>query len=67
MARILLLTEPELRRLVPLDAQAVACVEAAFAALAAGAMPPILRLSPSIAARSTRPPMCRGSTASSSR
>lgn len=46
MARILILTEADLRRIVPLDAAAVACVEAAFAALASGkvAMPPILRL-----------------------
>ena len=46
MARMTILTEAELRRVVPLDADAVACVEAAFAALASEAvvMPPILRL-----------------------
>ncbi len=46
MARLTLLTEAELRRLVPLDLDAVACVERAFRALAteAVAMPPILRL-----------------------
>jgi len=46
MARMLILTEAELRRLVPLDGDAVACVEEAFRAFAtkAVAMPPILRL-----------------------
>jgi ornithine cyclodeaminase len=46
MASILILTEAELRRVVRLDADAVDCVERAFAALAtkAVAMPPILRL-----------------------
>ena len=46
MARMLILTEAELRRLVPLDSDAVACVEEAFCAFAtkAVAMPPILRL-----------------------
>lgn len=41
-----ILTEADLRALVPLDLDAVACVEAAFAALATlpVAMPPILRL-----------------------
>ncbi|QFI69043.1 Ornithine cyclodeaminase [Sinorhizobium alkalisoli] len=41
-----ILTERELRRIVPLDREAVACVEEAFHALAtkAVAMPPILRL-----------------------
>ena len=43
---ITILTETDLRALVPLDLEAVDCVEAAFAALAtkAVAMPPILRL-----------------------
>lgn len=43
---MLILTEADLRRIVPLDADAVACVEEAFAALATKpvAMPPILRL-----------------------
>ncbi|WP_420024283.1 cyclodeaminase (plasmid) [Cereibacter azotoformans] len=43
---ILLLTEADLRTLVPLDLEAVACVEDAFRALATRpiAMPPILRL-----------------------
>ncbi|WP_101340903.1 cyclodeaminase [Cereibacter azotoformans] len=43
---ILLLTEGDLRTLVPLDLEAVACVEGAFRALATRpvAMPPILRL-----------------------
>jgi len=43
---IILLSEAELRRLVPLDLAAVDCIEAGFAALAtrAVAMPPILRL-----------------------
>ncbi|MDP3341970.1 ectoine utilization protein EutC [Frigidibacter sp.] len=43
---ITLLTEADLRALVPLDMEAVGCIEAAFAALAtqAVAMPPILRL-----------------------
>ncbi|WOS65750.1 ectoine utilization protein EutC [Sinorhizobium fredii] len=46
MARMTILTEAELRRIVPLDREAVACVENAFHALAtrAVAMPPILRL-----------------------
>lgn len=46
MAEIRILTEADLRSLVPLDADAIACVEAGFAALAtdAVAMPPILRL-----------------------
>ncbi|AUX80490.1 ectoine utilization protein EutC [Sinorhizobium fredii] len=46
MTRITILTEAELRRIVPLDREAVACVENAFHALAtrAVAMPPILRL-----------------------
>ena len=46
MAEITILTEAELRRLVPLDAAAVACVEEAFRALATRpvVMPPILRL-----------------------
>ncbi|MEO8882557.1 MAG: ornithine cyclodeaminase family protein, partial [Devosia sp.] len=46
MAEITILTEEDLRRLVPLDAEAVACVEAAFHALATKpvVMPPILRL-----------------------
>ncbi|MGO4740396.1 ectoine utilization protein EutC [Bosea sp. 2KB_26] len=46
MSRMLVLTEAELRRVVRLDASAVACVEEAFAALATKpvAMPPILRL-----------------------
>ncbi|MCW8205913.1 ectoine utilization protein EutC [Verminephrobacter aporrectodeae subsp. tuberculatae] len=46
MSRMRILTEADLRRLVPLDMGVVACVEAAFAALAtqAVAMPPILRL-----------------------
>ncbi|MGQ9370286.1 ectoine utilization protein EutC [Azospirillum sp. A39] len=41
-----ILTEAELRRIVPLDADAVACVEDAFRALATQpvVMPPILRL-----------------------
>jgi ornithine cyclodeaminase len=43
---MLILAEADLRRLVPLDRDAVACVEQAFVALAtkAVAMPPILRL-----------------------
>jgi ornithine cyclodeaminase len=46
MTRMKILTEAELRRIVPLDREAVACVEDAFHALAtkAVAMPPILRL-----------------------
>ncbi|MCA1367146.1 ectoine utilization protein EutC [Bradyrhizobium sp. BRP14] len=46
MTRMTILTEAELRRMVPLDREAVACVEDAFRALAtkAVAMPPILRL-----------------------
>ncbi|MDI6834830.1 ectoine utilization protein EutC [Ciceribacter thiooxidans] len=46
MTRMIILTEAELRRIVPLDREAVACVENAFHALAtkAVAMPPILRL-----------------------
>lgn len=46
MSRMTILTERELRRLVPLDTEAVACVEDAFRALATKdvAMPPILRL-----------------------
>jgi len=46
VAEITILTEADLRRLVPLDAEAVACVEAAFHALATKpvVMPPILRL-----------------------
>ena len=43
---VILLTEADLRALVPLDLEAVACVEGAFRALASEvvAMPPILRL-----------------------
>ena len=46
MTEIAILTEAELRRLVPLDGAAVEAVERAFAALAGGGvvMPPILRL-----------------------
>ena len=46
MAKMLVLTEPDLRKIVRLDASAVACVEDAFAALATKpvVMPPILRL-----------------------
>lgn len=46
MSRMTILTEAELRKIVPLDRDAVACVENAFRALATGkvAMPPILRL-----------------------
>ena len=41
-----ILTETELRRIVPLDLQVITCVEDAFHALATKtvAMPPILRL-----------------------
>ncbi|MGK9166956.1 ectoine utilization protein EutC [Inquilinus limosus] len=46
MPRMTIVTEAELRRAVPLDRDAVACVEEAFLALATKAvvMPPILRL-----------------------
>jgi len=46
MAEVSILTERELRRLVSLDLDAIACVEDAFRALAGGrvVMPPILRL-----------------------
>lgn len=46
MADIQILTETDLKTLVPLDLEAVQCVEDAFAALAGGEviMPPILRL-----------------------
>lgn len=46
MTRMRILTEPDIRALVRLDADVIACVENAFAALAGGAvvMPPILRL-----------------------
>src|SRR5690606_36683857 len=46
MPRMTILTEAELRKLVPLDLEAVDCVENAFRALATlpVAMPPILRL-----------------------
>jgi len=46
MTTMTVLTEADLRRLVPLDIDAVACVEDAFAALATKPvkMPPILRL-----------------------
>lgn len=46
MADITILTEKDLRRLVPLDLEAVACVEQGFRALATGevVMPPIMRL-----------------------
>lgn len=46
MADVSILTEAQLRDLVPLDLEAIACVEDAFAALAGGkvVMPPILRL-----------------------
>lgn len=46
MPRMSILTEAELRKIVPLDLEAIACVERAFHALAtkAVAMPPILRL-----------------------
>ncbi|WP_064685615.1 ectoine utilization protein EutC [Rhizobium bangladeshense] len=46
MSRMIILTEAELRKVVGLDSDVVACVEQAFAALAtkAVAMPPILRL-----------------------
>lgn len=46
MTKMKILTETELRRIVPLDLEAIACVEEAFHALATKAvvMPPILRL-----------------------
>ncbi|ETA71641.1 MULTISPECIES: cyclodeaminase [Mesorhizobium] len=46
MSRMMILTEAELRKIVTLDLDAVACVENAFRALATlpVAMPPILRL-----------------------
>lgn len=46
MTKMKILTEADLRRIVPLDLEAIACVENAFHALAtkAVAMPPILRL-----------------------
>lgn len=46
MPRMTILTEADLRKIVPLDRDAIACVESAFAALStkAVAMPPILRL-----------------------
>ncbi|AWM87051.1 ectoine utilization protein EutC [Microvirga sp. 17 mud 1-3] len=46
MARMLVLTEPDLRRVVQLDASAVSCIEDAFRSLATKpvVMPPILRL-----------------------
>ncbi len=46
MSRMTILTEAELRRIVTLDLEAVACIENAFRALATlpVAMPPILRL-----------------------
>ena len=46
MTEMLVLTEPDLRRIVRLDSSAVACVEEAFAALATKSvvMPPVLRL-----------------------
>ena len=46
MTKMKILTEAELRRVVPLDLEAISCVEDAFHALAtkAVAMPPILRL-----------------------
>jgi len=46
MTKMKILTEAELRRIVPLDLEAIACVEDAFHALATKAvvMPPILRL-----------------------
>ncbi len=46
MTTMTILTEADLRRIVPLDLEAIACVEDAFHALAtkAVAMPPILRL-----------------------
>ncbi|HEY6632179.1 MAG TPA: ectoine utilization protein EutC [Rhizobiaceae bacterium] len=46
MSRITVLTEADLRKIVKLDLDAVACVEAAFRALATQevAMPPIMRL-----------------------
>lgn len=46
MSRMIILNERELRRLVQLDLDAIACVEGAFNALATKpvAMPPILRL-----------------------
>ena len=46
MSRITILTEAELRKIVKLDLEAVACVENAFRALATlpVAMPPIMRL-----------------------
>jgi ornithine cyclodeaminase len=46
MPRMTILTEADLRKIVPLDLEAIACVENAFRALATlpVAMPPILRL-----------------------
>ena len=46
MADVQILTEADLKKLVPLDPEAVQCVEDAFRTLAGGkvAMPPILRL-----------------------
>ncbi|TGN73412.1 ectoine utilization protein EutC [Bradyrhizobium yuanmingense] len=46
MAKLKILTERELRNIVPLDLEAVQCIESAFRSLAtkAVAMPPILRI-----------------------
>lgn len=46
MSRMIILTEADLRSVVTLDVDAIACVEDAFQALATKhvAMPPILRL-----------------------
>ncbi|MEK1886369.1 MAG: ectoine utilization protein EutC [Phyllobacterium sp.] len=46
MTRMTILGEADLRKIVPLDLDAIACIEGAFKALATGAvaMPPILRL-----------------------
>lgn len=46
MAEMRILTEADLRQIIALDIESVACVEDAFRALASGgvSMPPILRL-----------------------
>ena len=67
---VLIVTEAELRRAVPLDLAAVDTVERAFLALHEGGvvMPPVLSMALPAAARSTsRPPGFPASTASRSR
>ncbi len=71
MAEMRILTEADLRAIISLDLESIACVEDAFRALAGGgvSMPPILRLDiPAERGKwMSKPPIFPASTASPSR